>query len=278
MNIPEPIDHLQPIIKWLGGKRKLLDTLIPLMPEDYHRYLEPFIGGASVLLRLHPEHAIINDINAELMNMYTVVMNNPDALMDEISKYHNTKEEYYEIRAWDRKPGYASLNPIIRAARFIYLNHTCFNGLYRTNRKGYHNASYGYYQQVTICEPHVLTSLHDYLHGNDIRMMNGDYHDVLSLATPDDFVYLDPPYMARNDSESFLRYDKRVFGVNQQKELKEACDDLNSRGVGFMQSNSDTPMVNDMYRHYHVRHISTMRTISNASKAKQATEVVITNY
>lgn len=270
--------NLHPIIKWTGGKNRLVDTISQYIPDDYHRYLEPFIGGASMLLYLHPEHAVINDINAELINLYQVVKHDCESMIHEVSSMRNDKQQYYEIRNLDRDPDYRNLPASFRAARFMYLNHTGFNGLYRTNRKGQMNVSYAYYKHPTICNEALVRNMSAYLSDHDITIMNTDYKDVFHMAQQDDIIYIDPPYASASDNESFLRYDRNIFDIDSQRELLDECDELTHRGVRFIQSNSDAPMVNDMYRHYHVRHISTMRTISNASKAKQATEVVITNY
>jgi DNA adenine methylase len=272
------IPTLHSIIKWTGGKNRLVDTISPYIPDDYHRYLEPFIGGASMLLHLHPEHAIINDINAELINLYKVVQDDCEAMIREAASMKNDKEQYYKIRDLDREPGYQQLPAPFRAARFMYLNHTGFNGLYRTNRKGQMNVSYAYYKNPNICNESLVRNMSAYLHDHDVTIMNTDYKDVLHMAHEDDIIYIDPPYASASDDESFLRYDKNIFDIDSQHELLDECNALTQRGVRFIQSNSDTDTINDMYHDYRIEHITTNRTISNTTRAKQAKEVLIMNY
>lgn len=271
---------LSPILKWVGGKRQLLSEIIPLIDESCDNYVEPFIGGGAVLFRLQPKKAIINDYNTELINVYRTVRDDLDglvALLQEHEKY-NSSDYYYEVRALDRTPDFDKMSNLEKAARIIYLNKTCYNGLYRVNSLGQFNSPYGRYKNPNIVNEVVLRAISKYLNRNEISIRSGDYKDVLNDIEKNSFVYLDPPYMPISSSSSFTGYTEGGFGYDKQVELKEECDKLNSKGVHFLQSNSDCEEIRELYKDYRIKVVKAKRAInSDAKKRGQINEVLIYN-
>ena len=271
---------LSPILKWVGGKRQLLSEIIPLIDESCDNYVEPFIGGGAVLFRLQPKKAIINDYNTELINVYRTVRDDLDglvALLKEHEKY-NSSDYYYEVRALDRTPDFDKMSHLEKAARIIYLNKTCYNGLYRVNSLGQFNSPYGRYKNPNIVNEVVLRAISKYLNRNEISIRSGDYKDVLNDIEKNSFVYLDPPYMPISSSSSFTGYTEGGFGYDKQVELKEECDKLNSKGVHFLQSNSDCEEIRELYKDYRIKVVKAKRAInSDAKKRGQINEVLIYN-
>ena len=271
---------LSPILKWVGGKRQLLSEIIPLIDESCDNYVEPFIGGGAVLFRLQPKKAIINDYNTELINVYRTVRDDLDglvALLKEHEKY-NSSDYYYEVRALDRTPDFDKMSNLEKAARIIYLNKTCYNGLYRVNSLGQFNSPYGRYKNPNIVNEVVLRAISKYLNRNEISIRSGDYKDVLNDIEKNSFVYLDPPYMPISSSSSFTGSTEGGFGYDKQVELKEECDKLNSKGVHFLQSNSDCEEIRELYKDYRIKVVKAKRAInSDAKKRGQINEVLIYN-
>ena len=271
---------LSPILKWVGGKRQLLSEIIPLIDESCDNYVEPFIGGGAVLFRLQPKKAIINDYNTELINVYRTVRDDLDALVALLKKHekYNSSDYYYEVRALDRTPDFDKMSNSEKAARIIYLNKTCYNGLYRVNSLGQFNSPYGKYKNPNIVNEVVLRAISKYLNGNEISIRSGDYKDVLNDIEKNSFVYLDPPYMPISSSSSFTGYTEGGFGYDKQVELKEECDKLNSKGVHFLQSNSDCEEIRELYKAYRIKVVKANRAInSDAKKRGQINEVLIYN-
>ncbi|WP_298878041.1 DNA adenine methylase [Mogibacterium diversum] len=271
---------LSPILKWVGGKRQLLSEIIPLIDESCDNYVEPFIGGGAVLFRLQPKKAIINDYNTELINVYRTVRDDLDALVALLKEHekYNSSDYYYEVRALDRTPDFDKMSNSEKAARIIYLNKTCYNGLYRVNSLGQFNSPYGKYKNPNIVNEVVLRAISKYLNGNEISIRSGDYKDVLNDIEKNSFVYLDPPYMPISSSSSFTGYTEGGFGYDKQVELKEECDKLNSKGVHFLQSNSDCEEIRELYKAYRIKVVKAKRAInSDAKKRGQINEVLIYN-
>lgn len=271
---------LSPILKWVGGKRQLLSEIIPLIDESCDNYVEPFIGGGAVLFRLQPKKAIINDYNTELINVYRTVRDDLDGLVALLKKHekYNSSDYYYEVRALDRTPDFDKMSNSEKAARIIYLNKTCYNGLYRVNSLGQFNSPYGKYKNPNIVNEVVLRAISKYLNGNEISIRSGDYKDVLNDIEKNSFVYLDPPYMPISSSFSFTGYTEGGFGYDKQVELKEECDKLNSKGVHFLQSNSDCEEIRELYKAYRIKIVKANRAInSDAKKRGQINEVLIYN-
>lgn len=240
---------LKPVLKWVGGKRQLLDAIMPYIDKNCSTYVEPFIGGAAVLLELQPKKAIINDYNEELINVYNVIKKNPSELLEElrIHELNNTSDYFYKIRGLDRTEEFSSLSSIKKAARIIYLNKTCFNGLYRVNAAGQFNAPYGRYKNPDIANEATINALSKYLNNNDIRIKQGDYKQALKGLRKGAFVYLDPPYMPISSSSAFTGYTDGGFTYEQQLELRDECIKLHKRGIKFVQSNSWCEAIQVLY-------------------------------
>lgn len=269
---------VSPILKWVGGKRQLLDSIIPYINKNCSVYVEPFVGGGAVLFELQPKKAIINDYNEELINVYRMVKENPEELIAALTVHsdRNTEEYFYTVRSWDRSPDYAMLSDVERAARVIYLNKTCYNGLYRVNSAGQFNSPYGKYKNPNIVNAPTIRAMSKYFSSNDVEIRHGDYRDVLKGLKRGAFVYLDPPYMPISSSAYFTGYTEGGFDYEQQVALKEECDKLRKKGIPFLQSNSDCPEIRELYADYEIVTVQAKRSInSNASKRGEINEVLI---
>lgn len=274
--IPEFTETL-PIVKWAGGKRQLLADLRKNMPKAYNRYFEPFIGGGALFFDIQPENAYISDINPELINLYQVIKGNVDDLIDDLGQHENTEEYFYELRNIDRNGKYKKWSDVKKASRFIYLNRTCFNGLYRVNSKGEFNVPFGRYSNPRIVDENNLKNCSKLLQNTEIRY--ADFSDLLNYVQKGDFVYFDPPYMPLNETSSFTSYTKDGFGKDVQVKLKELCDELDNLGVYFMLSNSDIPFINKLYKGYEIKKVYASRAINSvASKRGKISEVLVRNY
>ena len=273
--------RIQPFVAWAGGKQQLLPEIEQEIKRAGHvtTYYEPFVGGGSVLFDLLPRKAVINDYNAELINAYRVIMTNVESLISQLETLENTAEEYYRIRALDRAPGYQQLSKVKKAARFIYLNKTCFNALYRVNRQGYFNAAYGKRKKVKIVQADNLRKISQYLNSNDIRLYTGDFADIFKNVKPDSLVYFDPPYVPANEIANFTRYTDNQFRETDQRRLANQCQRLNRVGVKFIASNSDTPIVRELYRGFNFYHVSARRFINvKGAGRNRIAELLITNF
>lgn len=272
---------LSPVVKWVGGKRQLLDDIIPLLPDHFSTYVEPFVGGGALLFEIQPKKAIVNDLNHELINLYKVIKDNPNELLLLLEKHelNNSEEYFYQIRALDRSESYNEMSDIEKAARIIYLNKTCYNGLFRVNQSGQFNSPYGKYKNPNIVNKPVVLAMANYFQNNNITLLNGDYKMALKKLRKGAFVYFDPPYMPISSSSSFTGYTENGFDKKQQIELKEECDKLNSRGIKFLLSNSDHPFIRDLYKDYEIITVRAKRSInSNSNKRGEINEVLVRNY
>lgn len=273
---------LSPVLKWVGGKRQLLDEIIPMIPKNCSTYVEPFIGGGAVLFELQPKKAIINDYNSELINVYNVIKDYPNDLIG-ILKYHkenNTSEHFYSIREMDRDSiKFSQMSEVERAARIIYLNKTCFNGLYRVNSAGQFNSPYGKYKNPNIVNEPVIRAMSKYFNDNKITILNSDFKDALKGIRKGAFVYLDPPYMPISSSSSFTGYTENGFDEDKQRELKVVCDNLDKKGIKFLQSNSDCDFICDLYKDYNIKKVKAKRSINSKGNGRgEINEVLIYNY
>ena len=266
-----------PIVKWVGGKRQLMFELIKNMPKSYNRYFEPFIGGGALFFELQPEQAYISDLNEELINLYSVVRDNVDELIKDLSKHEVSKEYFLEIRNIDRTEQYTELSDVERASRFIYLNRTCFNGMYRVNSQGQFNVPFGHYKNPRIIDENNLLNCSELLKKTEIKC--ADFSEILTKVKKGDLVYFDPPYVPLNDTSSFTSYTKDGFDINMQFKLRDVCDELDNKGVKFMLSNSDTKLVNELYVNYEIKKVFASRQINaNADGRGKITEVLVRNY
>lgn len=272
-----------PIVKWVGGKRQLLPEIKKYSPKKFNTYFEPFVGGGAVLFELQPKNAIVNDINKELINLYSVIQNNVEELIDKLSDtdtYSNTSECYYRIRELDREPQkYNKLTGIERAARVLYLNKTCYNGLYRVNSVGEFNSPFGSYKNPNIVNEVTLKAVNKYFNEANIKFLNSDFEKTVKNAKKGDFVYFDPPYAPISKTSNFTGYNESGFGENEQIRLKKLCDTLNKKGVKFLLSNSDCEFIRELYKDYNIVTIKAKRAInSNGNNRGNVSEVLIRNY
>ena len=267
----------KPFIKWVGGKTQLLPKLIERIPDDFGRYYEPFVGGGALFFRLQPQRACLTDINPDLVNLYIVIRDKVGDLVEDLSQHVYEKDYFYRIRSVDRTPEYEMWTDVQRASRFIYLNKTCYNGLYRVNSKGQFNAPFGRYTNPTILDADNLYACHRTLRKAVIEV--SDFYKVRRRIRDNDFVYFDPPYAPLSATSKFTSYTKNGFDVEMQYALRDLCCALDKRGVRFMLSNSSAPLILDLYAEFNIELVYATRSInSNAGKRGKIPEVVVTNY
>ena len=268
-----------PIVKWAGGKSRLLGQLLPLLPSgiELRRHVEPFAGGAAVFFALRPARALLCDINPALIGTYEAVRDQVDELierLEQLAREHDDRN-YYQVR--ERYNRARKLGAIERAAMFIYLNKTCFNGLQRVNHKGEFNVPVGRYVSPRILNEQALRAASVQLKATDLRCTG--FESLLALAKPGDFVYLDPPYEPVSETASFTAYAQSGFDRTDQLRLRDVYAELDRRGCRLMLSNSDTPFIRDLYRDYQIDFVAAARAINrDASKRGPVQEVVVRNY
>lgn len=272
----------RPFIKWAGGKSQLIQQYIPYFPKDFKNYYEPFLGGGAIFFHLQPKVAVLTDINPELINAYHCVRDNVESLISLLKNHqlrHN-KDYYYQVRASVRGVTLTrSEGPLVeRGARFIYLNKTCFNGLYRENSKGDFNVPIGKYKNPKICNPDLLRSVSVTLQPAKIKVRPFDA--VLGYAkSAEDFVYFDPPYHPLSHTSNFTAYSRYSFAEDEQIRLRDVFVELTGRGVKVMLSNSDCSFIRNLYRNFKIHDISATRAInSDAKKRGRISEVLVTSY
>jgi DNA adenine methylase len=241
---------VQPFLKWAGGKRQILPVIREHIPKQFKTYYEPFIGAGAVLFAIQRNVAIINDTNAELINCYQVIQNSIDELIIDLRTHSNDKIYYYNTRDLDRTEKFKQLSPVQRASRIIFLNKTCFNGLFRVNSDGQFNVPFGNYQNPKILNDIVLKAVHQYLVSNKITILNTDFEEATATAKKGDFIYMDPPYDPISDTSSFTGYDLNGFTKEDQKRLKDVYDKLVKKGCKVLLSNSATDFIRDLYKEY----------------------------
>lgn len=271
-----------PVVKWVGGKRQILDKIQKYVPKNITTYYEPFVGGGAVLFDIQPSKAVVNDINSELINLYQIIKDNVEDLIEDLKKHKNEEDYFYQVRELDRdKARYSLLTPIERASRVIFLNKTCYNGLFRVNRAGEFNTPFGNYKNPNIVNEETLKAVSKYFNKANITFLNKDYEEVLKGARKGAFVYLDPPYDPISDTASFTGYDKGGFDRDEQIRLKRTCDMLNKKGIRFLLSNSATDFIHDIYKDkdYRIEVIQAKRAInSDPSKRGEIDEVLVRNF
>ena len=272
----------KPFVKWAGGKRQIIDKLKKYVPEEFDTYYEPFVGGGALLFELSPKHAVINDSNEELMNVYRCLCDEEKfkKMCNVLNHYETSHSEefFYEVRNKDRsKNAYNRLSDYTRAARTIYLNKACFNGLYRVNSKNEFNVPFGKKLKVNTYEGSNLTTVSNYLTMNDIKILSVDFEEAVKDAKKGDFIYFDPPY--DSDTSTFNSYTEEGFNKDEQRRLASVFKELDKRGCYVMLSNHNTLLVNELYKEYHFHIIEAKRNINaNGKKRGKVEELIITNY
>lgn len=293
--------NVKPFIKWVGGKSQLIEQLDAQLPADFDSledvtYIEPFVGGGAMLFYmlqhyLNINHAIINDINPDLTTCYRTVRDNPKELIASLQDIENTylslnteearKEFFMVVR---NRYNEKNLDPIENTTKFFFLNKTCFNGLYRVNKKGLFNVPFGRYSNPTICNPETILKDSELL--QRVEILNGDFEETFKYAQGNTLFYFDPPYRPLSDTSSFNNYAKEAFNDDAQIRLKKYCDRINDAGFKFMLSNSDGKSVNGednffdvLYAAYQIERVLASRSInSNPNKRGELTEILVRNY
>jgi len=261
---------VRPFLKWAGGKRQLVPALVAShLPKEYdtsyNSYYEPFIGGGALLFTLQPKNKVIK--------------NSVNELIDDLKKHENEKNYFYAIREWDRNKDYKDKTPVQRASRIIFLNKTCYNGLFRVNSQGQFNVPFGKYKKPNILDVDVLKAVNQYLNENQVEILNLDFKEAVKDAKRGDFIYFDPPYDPVSDSADFTGYDISGFRREEQIRLKKTFDDLSLRGCKVLLSNAHTNFIMDLYSDYNRTKISAIRAInSNVSKRGKVDEILVKNY
>jgi DNA adenine methylase len=263
----------QPFLKWAGGKTQLLNDLIKRVPKDFGTYYEPFIGGGALYFAIAPQRAVIADINDDLINTYKVVRDKPEELLEALKSFKNESDFYYEVRGRDQ----ALLSDVERAARIIYLNRTCFNGLYRVNKSGQFNVPFANYKNPNFIQTDKILKDSKVLSNTEIY--HSGFEEVLTKAKKGDFIYLDPPYVPKDVYSDFKRYNKEQFHLTDHEKLADLYNKLTERGCYVMLSNSDTPFTRELYKKWRVDTVYAKRLINkDATKRGEITEIIVTNY
>jgi len=270
---PLPSNGLQaePFIKWAGGKQALVKQLKPHFPINFKKYVEPFIGGGALFFSLKHPNAVISDQNEWLIDTYIAIRDDWKAVAKKLDKIPNTKEDFLKIRSASRE----KIDLATRAAHFIYLNKTCFRGLFRVNKGGQFNVPYGEYNR-RYYSPENLEAASLIL--QKVNILKGDYENALIGLSEDDFVYLDPPYYKLGGYSDFNRYTSGQFREQDHLRLAAVCNELTDRGVKWAMSNSDTPFIRTIYKQYRAESISARREINLNSQERNISELLILNY
>lgn len=274
---------LRPFLKWAGGKRQLLPVLRKYIPKSSGSctYFEPFVGAGAFLFDLQPKKAVINDTNKELINCYQTIKDNPEELLELTKDYQKniSKDRYYELRELDRRSDFEKFSNIQRAARIIYLNKTCFNGLFRVNSQGQFNVPYGDNKNPIVADEIVIRAVSKYLNENEIEIVNQDFEIAVSKARKGDFIYFDPPYDPISSSSSFTGYDLNGFDRDEQFRLKKVSDALIDKGCNVLLSNSATDFIKNLYgdkEYYSLVEVGATRSINSVGTSRgKINEVLI---
>jgi DNA adenine methylase len=274
LTLPSSSVSPRPFLKWAGGKSQLIQQYSHYFPGDFKAYYEPFLGGGAIFFHLLPHHARLTDINPELVNVYRCIRDRVEDVIAQLMIHQrlHSHDHYYQTRS---TPGTTDVE---KAARLVYLNKTCFNGLYRENSKGEFNVPMGSYKAPKICHPELLRAASKELQSAAIAV--GSFESVLDYATSSqDFVYFDPPYHPISSTSCFTAYNRYSFNRTDQIRLRDMFVNLAQRGVKVMLSNSDCPFIRELYQDFNVHTILATRAInSNARKRGKITEVLVTSY
>ena len=260
----------KPFLKWAGGKTQLIPELLALVPKTFSKYIEPFVGGGALFFALSHEESIISDFNEELITTYRAVRNNVSSVIELLDNYKNEEEFFYKIRALNP----SKLSHVERAARLIYLNKTCFNGLYRVNKKGEFNVPYNKRPGVGFYNKESLLMASEIL--KKAQILHSDYKDTLALfAKKDDFIFLDPPYQPVGKYADFKRYTKKFFYENDQIELAEKFYDLVNLGCKVVLTNSAHPLILDLYKDFEIKVLESKRLISSNPATRTSQDIIV---
>lgn len=272
----------KPFVKWAGGKRQIIDKLKEHVPEEFGTYFEPFVGGGALLFELEPEKAVINDSNRELMNVYECIQDETklEKMLRELDKYeaNHSEEFYFEIRNKDRdKAKFWKIVDYKRAARTIYLNKACFNGLYRVNSRNEFNVPFNKKDKVNTYDGPNMRTIHAYFNYRDVTLLSCDFEEAVKDAKKGDFIYFDPPY--DSDTSTFNSYTEDGFDRNEQVRLARVFKELSDKGCYVMLSNHNTSLIKELYKDFNIYVIEAKRNINaNGKKRGKVEEVIITNY
>jgi DNA adenine methylase len=274
-----------PFVKWAGGKARLLSQYEPFLPAHFEGYIEPFVGGGALFFHLKREgrlaggRMVLMDRLEELVNCYLVIQTQVDALIGLLREHEPHKrdaEYYYRVRSWDRIPGYALRDDVERAARFLFLNRVCYNGLYRVNRRGQFNVPFGRHRNPTVCDDDNLLAVHDALQG--VVLSTSDFENCVDWAKRGDFVYFDPPYHPLSTTAGFTSYTQGAFDSDDQRRLAQVFSELDRRGCKVMLSNSDTELIRDLYAGFKLVQVFSSRPISAKANGRGSVpELLILN-
>ncbi|MFA5624923.1 MAG: DNA adenine methylase [Bradymonadales bacterium] len=275
---------LKPFTKWTGGKRQLIPTLLELMPKQYHRYHEPFVGGGGLFFEVEPKEATINDANSDLIHAYKQIRDNIEELILLLKTHekNNSKAYYLDLRSADRDGRLEKMDSVEKAARLMYMLRVNFNGLYRVNSKNQFNVPYGRYKNPKIVDEELLYAISKYLNNNNIKILNLDFEDAVNEAKAGDFVYFDPPYAPISATSAFTSYTNCGFGSEEQKQLRDVFAKLTENNVRVMLSNSNAGEIYELYQNIlgvNIKVVSANRMInSKASGRGKIDELIIRNY
>ena len=274
---------LKPFVKWAGGKRQLLGEIKKHLPHDIVNrvYYEPFIGAGALFFELGPKKAVINDLNKDLILCYRVIKNHAEELINALRHHQeqNSKEYYYEVRKRDREKSYVTSNNIEKAARLIYLNKTCYNGLYRVNSQGYFNVPLGKYSNPLICEDSLIRALSNYLNSAEITILDTDFEKAVASSDTLSFIYFDPPYHSARKT-GFKSYNENGFNDEEQIRLRDVMIRLTEKGIPCLLSNSDTLLIRELYKKkiFRINNISARRAINSDQNGRgKVNEVLVVN-
>ena len=262
----------KPIVKWAGGKTQLLKYLKPLVPKKIETYYEPFFGGGALFFEILPKKYLISDINPELTSLYKAVSKYPKEILSELKKYPFNEEFFYKLR----KLKFEDLNEIKSAARFIYLNRTCFNGLYRVNKKGEFNVPFGKYKNPHIVQEERILEASKILNLNMIKTCSFEYLFDYPVKKGD-FVFFDPPYIPVGKFSDFKRYNKEQFSLENHIKLSKLFYELSKKGVSVVLTNSCTEIVKELYSGYTIFEVKAKRNINSKGDQRQSKELIISS-
>ena len=266
------VQKYKPILKWAGGKTQLLEHLLPKIPKEYNKYIEPFFGGGALFFALKPNNSIIADSNPELINLYRVIAKDVNSLISELKNLKNEKDFFYDMR----KKEFSELSEIEAAARTIFLNKTAFNGLYRVNKKGQFNVPFGYYKNPKILDEDQLLAASKIL--KKTKILLGDFKDVLCKhAKKGDFIFLDPPYLPVSKYSDFKRYTKEQFYEKDQISLANLVNKLSKKGCHILLTNSNHPLIHELYKDFNIDIYKTKRNINSKSTNRKGEDIIVSN-